>query len=167
MLSAAGRLDRGKDPRAGGGAVEPVGVAHHAVAEAVRGARELDGDERFPLRGVADALIRVTCGDVRTDDPRQEVVDDGPLVVPADDPLCLAEELTAGETCALLTDMLDDLVVEAYEQQVQLRDDQVLVVARIADQRDLVVVSRQIRVRAVGVAADEKLDAAVLGSARS
>ena len=43
-----------------------------------------------------------------------------------------------------LADVLDDRVVKADEQQVQLRDDEVLVVARVADQRPPLRVSRQV-----------------------
>ena len=52
--------------------------------------------------------------------------------------------------------MVHDPVVEADEQQVQLRKDEVLVVARVADQRAVLIVARQV------VIADEQLDPAIV-----
>ena len=69
-------------------------------------------------------------------------MDDEPLVVPADDPLCLPEDLTIGVARAELgLDVVDHLVVEAEQRAVKLGDDQVLVVAGIADERGVLTVA--------------------------
>ena len=68
---------------------------------------------------------------------------DDPLVMPAHQLLRLPEQLRPRETVAL-ADVLDDPVVEADEQQVQLREDQVLVVARVAGERAALCVARQV-----------------------
>ncbi len=87
-----------------------------------------------------------------------------PLVVPARDPLRLLEQRHALELLVLAR-AIDDLVVEADEQQLQLRDDDVLVVARVADQRAALLVAGQVVAVELAVrrrvAADEQLDATV------
>jgi hypothetical protein len=63
----------------------------------------------------------------------QEVEDHYPLIVPADDPLHLLEEVVSFEPWTVAPDPVDYPIVEFGEKQVQLRDEGILVVARIAD----------------------------------
>ena len=69
------------------------------------------------------------------DDLRQELVHDQPLVVPRREPARLREHVHRVAELALLADVVDRVVVEEQERAVQPGDDQVLVVARIADDR--------------------------------
>ena len=78
------------------------------------------------------------------DDLRQEVVDHDPLVVPAHHPLRLLEAASSPLSAGSPRARGRRPVVEPDEQQVQLRDDQVLVVARVADQRPALLVARQV-----------------------
>jgi hypothetical protein len=79
---------------------------------------------------------------VEIDQPRQELVEHDPLVVPAHDGLRLLEP--PHRRIGRVGDLVDHPVVELQEQEVQLRDDGVLVVARIADQRPTQPVARQV-----------------------
>ena len=67
-------------------------------------------------------------------DRLQEVLEDGVLVVPADEALHVGELRFLAEARGL---EVGDLVVELQEGRLELRDDRVLVVARIADERAL------------------------------
>ena len=70
---------------------------------------------------------------------------DQPLIVPADDPLRLGEDLgDGGQRTKIGTDVMDNSIVEAKKRQVQLIDNQVLVIAGIDDQRSRLGVSRDI-----------------------
>lgn len=94
---------------------------------------------------------------------RQELVQDHPLIMPAHDALRLGERLAKVGELQLPGDVVDDRVVEAQEAEMQLRDDQVLVIARIADQRHRLTVPRHVELvrRAVRRdALDEEFDAA-------
>ena len=104
------------------------------MTEAERRPGELDRDERLALRTevLARALER------GAEDGRQILVQHDPVVVAQDDPARLPEA----------ADLVRDAVVEAREQQVQLRDDRVLVVARVPGQGDLLVVAREVERRA-------------------
>jgi hypothetical protein len=98
------------------------------------------------------------------DDPGQEVVHDDPLVVPPDQPLDLLEQVVPAQR-AVGRDGLHDGVVEPQHRAVQLGDQDVLVVAGVADQRTAGedgpavalprLVARQVRARpAAGLEAD-------------
>jgi hypothetical protein len=119
------------------------------VAEAIRRARELDRDERPVARleelelGLAGRRQRLG-GELVADDLRQEVADQDPLVVRRDDPAGLREERRALQPRLLAGDVLDHVVVEADHRVVQLRDDDVLVVARVADDRPALRVALQV-----------------------
>src|SRR6266568_577030 len=90
---------------------------------------------------------------------REEVVDDGPLVMPADDPACLVEPPFRGQ----LGDgrRLDDLVVILEEAEGELGDDQVLVVPGVPEERAALRVPREV-VLARLILPDEHSDAVVL-----
>ncbi len=142
-----------------------VFLAHHAVAEAIGGAGELDRHERHRLEAVELPPLEQQLGDdAALGDALDEVVQHHPLVVPADELRRLFEQLRRRRA---RRDVIDDLVVELEQREVGLRDDQVFVVAMIADERDAVAgaleIVRQVRDRAAGrigrgrAGADEKL----------
>ena len=86
---------------------------------------------------------------------------DDPLVVPAHEPLCLPQEVRGGPPGLVGGEVVDDPVVKLDEEQVQLRDDEVLVVARVAEQRAALLVARQVHRRqrvVAGGAAHEQVD---------
>jgi hypothetical protein len=75
----------------------------------------------------------------------QELVDDEPLVVPADYPLGLGEDLVEGVAGAELRfDIGNYPVVEADQREVELGDDDVLVIAGIAQERGALTVARHV-----------------------
>ena len=128
-------------------AVPVVGVAHHAVAQAVGGHRELDrhGGRLARHRVHLDHLApRGEHGvdDGRVHDARQEVVPDHPLVV-AHHLLARGRE-QVGRRHPLRRERVDHPVVEADERGMGLGDDQVLVVARVRDQRLPVRLAREV-----------------------
>jgi hypothetical protein len=121
--------------------VELILGPDHRVAEAVRRRREFERHERlvlgvveFELRRVGDDIgpsgkMRQHLGQHRGRDDRwQIVVEHDPLIVPAD------RRLRGGE----IAELGGEAVVKAQEQPLELRDDDVLVVARVADDRALV-----------------------------
>src|SRR5215211_2652952 len=110
---------------------------HHRVGEAERRGGELDRDERLARR--PEVLPR----------PRPRVAEDLRQVVVEHDPVVVAQQKPARLLEAEL-ELVRDAVVEAREQQVQLRDDRVLVVARVADQGDELVVAWEVERRALG-----------------
>ncbi len=117
--------------------VPVVGGAHHAVAEPVGGDRELDRHRRHLGRRRAD-LEQLAA--VREDVVHDRLVDDAGQEVGADHPLVVLADLApgAGELLRLgrrRRQRVADAVVEADERQVGLRDDEVLVVARLRDER--------------------------------
>src|SRR5829696_2470509 len=131
--------------------VDVVAPANHRMAEPVGGHGELDWHEGV-VGGVVE--LELGSGDRELDPapygeglgpqdvidhrvanhPAQEVVHDDPLVVPADQPLGLFEQVVAGQRRGG-RHVVDNLVVELQHGQVQLGDQQVLVVAGIAEQR--------------------------------
>nr|WP_232344817.1 hypothetical protein [Actinoplanes awajinensis] len=111
--------------------VEVVRGPDHRVAEPVPGEREL---QRHPERvgGRVEPVVAAghdVVDDSRLGDPLEEVVHHDVLVVLAQHPARLAERQP----------LADQLVVRLEERDVQLTDDQVLVVARVAGQRRPVV----------------------------
>ncbi len=117
--------------------VPVVRRAHHAVPEAEPRDRELDrhgryvGRQRVRLDQLAPVGEHVV-EDVLLDDPRQEVVPDQPLVVQRHRLACPPELLPGRHRRG---QPVDDPVVEPDHGEVGLGDDQVLVVARVGDQR--------------------------------
>jgi hypothetical protein len=111
------------------------------VAQPVRRDRELDRHRRRVVAAVVAAghleeLAAVgedVVHDRRVDDARQEVRLQHELVVPDHQLLGRAEQPLTGE--AGERELVDHAVVEADEREVRLRDDEVLVVARVRDQR--------------------------------
>jgi hypothetical protein len=125
-----------------------VDVPHHAVPEPVGGHRELDGHERIE-HVVEDRRVALEHGLelLRIQDPAEEVVEHDPLIVPNDEITRLVEHGSTDRCVALKCAGLGprhDLVVELHERQMQLGDDQVLVVARITDDREAARCPRQV-----------------------
>jgi hypothetical protein len=116
-----------------------------AVPEPVRGHRELDRDKgSCAAPGVEAASFRQdVVHQLLAHRHRQELVEDYPLIVPAGQPLGLDEDRagTRGATGQLFVYYR---VVELQERQMELGDDQVLVVAGIADVRDVLAVPRNV-----------------------
>jgi hypothetical protein len=79
---------------------------------------------------------------VGSDQLREEVVNDDPLVVPRRDPAGLLEDLTLGGP--LIPEPIDGAVVGPDVGNLELAHEQVDVVARIADQRNPLVVARDV-----------------------
>jgi hypothetical protein len=97
----------------------------------VSGARSKRGGDRAGEQAVHDR---------RVGDGLQEVVDGDPLVVPLDELAGLLEAPVAGDRAGRVGgEPAEDRVVELEEGQVQLGDDEVLVVAAVADLRLLVL----------------------------
>ena len=147
----------------------------HAVPEPVRGDGELDGHERpfrpveetredreclDRLHGVGGHLERDGMEDVLDhfgpDEPSEEVVDHGPLVVPSDDPATFVEPSLRRD--AREGRRVDDLVVVLDHAESKLRDDQVLVIAGVAEEGPPPHVPREV-VFLRPVVADQQVDA--------
>ena len=81
------------------GEVRPVGGTHHAVAEPVRGGLELHGDERLAdgRRVEAPSLAEDRVHRRLSDEQRQELVHDHPVVVPRRELTRLRERLRVTE----------------------------------------------------------------------
>jgi hypothetical protein len=111
------------------------------VPETVRRVGELDRDRRILARIVVPAPVRLdVTGDFLPDRERQELVDHDPLVVPPDQPPRLLE----GVGDALIAQPVHRAVVEPQESQVKLGDEQVDVVARVADEGCALMVAREV-----------------------
>src|SRR6266508_2945965 len=159
--------------------VQLVLPADNAVPEPVGADGELDGHERTspPVKELQnrrerlDRLRPTACRHLERDRPqdvvdhvvpdeaREEVVDDGPLVMPADDPPSLIEppfrwQLEDGRP-------LDDLVVIPEDAKGELRDDQVLIVPGVPEERSALRVPREV-VLARLIRPNQHADAVVL-----
>ena len=126
--------------------VRPVRRPHHAVPEAVGGALELHGDLRLADGWcVEGAPVREHVVDQRlTDEQRQELVHDHPLVVPAREGARLLEHRRGRTRRWNALHVVDGVVVEQQERGVQPRDDDVLVIATVADDRGVAGVAREV-----------------------
>src|SRR5215217_3147286 len=132
-----------------GVAVVPVEVRYVSrpdlvVAERFRGYRELDRNERRVAPVIKPAtLLEDVVYETLPHGSRQKLVQDYPLIMPADKPLGLIEGLV-GVRDALIQHPIDDCVVKLQKCQVELGDDQVLVVAGIADEGGVLAVPRKV-----------------------
>jgi hypothetical protein len=115
------------------------------MPEAVGGALELDGDEGLPLaRPVKPTSTADDRVDHRlTDEEGEELVQDQPLVVPGDQPPRLAVHL-GGVRGATGAQPVDPVVVELQEGRLEPANNNILVVARVGDDRGPVRQPRQI-----------------------
>ena len=134
------------------------------MPEPIGADRELDRHERFVLR-VIEPQLRLADLDLpllaarlvdrlrfrfehlvehfRPDYARQEIVNRDPLVVPSHPSLRLLQQVRTGQR-RLGRHLLEHLVVEAQHHRLELRHDQVLVVARIADEGTALRIAGQI-----------------------
>jgi hypothetical protein len=115
--------------------VGSVGRPDHAVPEAVRRALELHRHRRLaPLGLVKAGTVAQNVVDHRLpDEQRQELVQDHPLVVPGGELPSRGEGVL--RRLLLGSHVVDRVVVEQDERAVQPGDHQILVVARIRDDR--------------------------------
>jgi hypothetical protein len=116
------------------------------MPEPVCSDRKLHRNERLvaPVIELAPVLEYVV-NDRLTTRPGQEFVNDYPLVMPADKALRLGKALAGGIQVGNFRDnMVDDGVMEFFESQMELRDYQVLVVARIANQTCKLPIARNV-----------------------
>jgi len=141
-LPAAGEgeqeVERGSRDRPGISAevpVEVVGPPHHAVAEPVGGDGELERHEDLAV--TPQAVLAVAEQDAVDDAGRrdlpQEVVHGQPLVVPLGESLGPHPDALAPPVRVARLHPVGGHVVEPKEGGVQLGDDQVLVVAGVAE----------------------------------
>ncbi len=142
-------------------AVVVVGFPHHAVPEAVRSTGELQRHERLAFEGLPvepeefSAARPHVVQDVRVDDSGQEVIEDEPLVVPPHRP---ARVMEGGPLAGLLRlgeggravvvlaprQHVHHPIVELEEGDVGLGNDEVLVVAVVANHGPAVAPSGQV-----------------------
>ncbi len=141
------------------GQVRAVGRPHHGMAEAIGGAIELDRHERDLRAVVLAAAVQDFLRQLPADEERQELVNDHPVVMQSGEPACLFEDLFRVHARVALVEVIDGLVVEEQESGVQAGDDDVLVVARVDDDRRVVALARQVLVQAAAL--DPELDAGV------
>ena len=115
-----------KDP------VVAVGLANHAVAEPVGGSRKLNRHIRRLLEAIELTPIMQ---DLRHDpwlgEAFHEVMKHHPLVVSGYRSACLGKDI--GRWCREPCEKITNLVVELQEGEMRLSDEQVLIIAMIAD----------------------------------
>ena len=114
--------------------VDSVAVADLRVAVAVCGVGELERDVRLAVDPVElAAAVEQARGELGSDQAREEVVQDHPLVVPGEQGPCPVEDRGVG--LAVGAQPLDEQVVGVQEGDLELVHEQVAVVAGVADQR--------------------------------
>jgi hypothetical protein len=122
-------------------------VADLAVAVAEGRVGELEGDDRRALRAeVAPLGVLDLVDEVAPHEPDQEVLDDHPLVVPHRGAPGRGEALDRVD--AVLAQPIDEPVVRADQGVMQLRDEDVDIVARVAQQGGALRVARHVAVAA-------------------
>ena len=125
------------------------------MPEPVGGHLEFAGERRCRAdREHGRATVPHLREDVRVEGDPQELVDHDVLVVPADGLLGLSELVLRRVPRVAVHHPVDDPVVEVEEGQVELRDDHVLVVARVGDDSPLLTGPRQVT---RGLAIDQEL----------
>ena len=135
----------GKDRVERPAGLEPVELPNLRMTVAIGGVRELERDEGDAVRPVeARPACPELVDELRSNETRQELVHDQPLVVPAERAACLVEEFRLGD--AVLAQPVDEQVVRADERNLHLAHEGVHVVARITDEGDALMVPRQVAV---------------------
>ena len=123
--------------------VDAVPMPDLAVAIAERGVGELERDVRLGAGRIEARALRHELGRERLPDQSgQIVVEQNPLVVPHRRPACFREQLGLGDP--VLTQTVDEEVVGLEEGDVELVDEQVNIVAWVADQREPLLVARNV-----------------------
>ena len=127
------------------------------MPEAIRGGRELDRHERRALETIElAAVIQNRCDDALLGDAFDPVVQHQPLVVPRHEPARLGEDRLRRQAAG--GKGVADFVVKFQERDVRLRDDEIFVVAMIANQREAFRAARQIVAMVAGHAAGRDVD---------
>ena len=109
-------------------------------------ALELDGHRRLTRVGPVEpaAVVQDVLHQRGADEQREELVHDEPVVVPEHEPARLGEDRGGVDEAELLADVVDRLVVEQDEGTVEARDHDVLVAARVRDDRGPLAVARKV-----------------------
>src|ERR1700730_9401497 len=114
--------------------VQSIHRAYLAVPEAVSGVGKFYGNEWVCVDGIElHPIVENLIDKLLADGKRQEFMLHNPLVVPPDETPCLVEDI--GSRDALLSKMVNNRVVKLEEGQVQLRNEQMHIVAWISNQR--------------------------------
>jgi hypothetical protein len=125
--------------------LEPVKLPDLRVPVAVGRVRELDRHERIGIRPVAAWSVAQQLRDqLLADHPREQIVDDHPLVVPGQRAAGLIEQL--GLAHAIRPQPVDQPAVGADERDLHLAHEHVRVVPGIADQPDALLVAWDVAV---------------------
>ena len=124
-------------------ALDAVGVPHLRVTVPKCGVGKLERD-RDSSGGSEEArsIVEQSLRALRADRRGQEVVEHCPLVVPGQRPTSLGDQI--GFRDAVLTESINEAVMSLEHGDVHLRDQKVHVLARVADQRDALLVPRQV-----------------------
>lgn len=125
--------------------VVAVCLANHAVSEPVGCRRELDRHVGHLLESIElPALVQNPGDDALLRQALDEIVQHHPLIVPSHQLSCFREELVGRRRVGPGREHVDDLVVEFQERKVRLCDQQILVIAVVADQGPPFRIPRQI-----------------------
>src|ERR1700730_18247638 len=112
-----------------------------AVAEG--GVGKLDRDEWLARDAIqAEVTAQHRARPPRTDQVREKAMEDDPLVVPGEGPASIVEELCFRDT--VRSQSIDEPVVRLDEDHLEPCHEGVHVVPRVADERDALLVARQI-----------------------
>ena len=137
--------------------VVAVHLAHHAVAEAIGRGRELDRHERRLLEAVELAPVVENLRDDALLGDRARRNRAAPSTGSARS-RSAALRRRRRPAASGRSQLVADLVVELQQREVRLRDEQVLVVAMIADQREAFGATRQVVPVVAGDAAGRDVD---------
>jgi hypothetical protein len=111
------------------------------VAVAKGGVGEFERNARLALGSVeARPVLEDRVDQLGADQPGQVVVHDRPLVVPGSPATGRLEDFTRRHAALALGN--EESVVDADHRHVQLRDEQMDVVSRVADQSNALLISR-------------------------
>jgi hypothetical protein len=136
-------------------------LADLAVAVAEGSVREFERDPRYRAWPVVAWALGFDLADqLGPHEARQVVVDDHPLVEPGDGAPRLLEDRRLRHR-GRPAEVVDHAVVQAEPRQVELRDKDVNVIARIADHRDALTIARKVGLLARVVHAEQQLGGVV------
>jgi hypothetical protein len=129
------------------------------VAEAISRALELDRDVVLPRGRVVEAALgEELVHALLSDDLGQELVNDDPLVVVGHNLPRLREDSVGAAARVPRANQVDYAVVELEERGLQAADDDVLIVARVTDDRSSVRVVRVVGIVGAGRRVGDQLD---------
>src|SRR5262245_35136536 len=123
--------------------VQLIPLADLAVPVSVGGVRELERDEHVIFRREPPGTIRDNfINQLSTDERRQKLVEDDPLIVPSRLTSRREKDLWFRDTAPAY--VVDKDVVGLQQREMHLRHQHVRVVPRVADDRDAFAVSRDV-----------------------